>query len=208
MATDQCQLSPANVEARFQLREWRRPSNPRADDTLFRPIDADDYRANGESAGDCSNLRQNVLVRITFPLPPNMRLIDPATNSPSTETFVDVWRALASVNDVALTGRDGLNPWARLPNPSGGYQLDARVGTLQEQALRVFTNHAQVQHAPSARCSTIVVPASAVHQPSRAGPCRARERRHVSTAGSRSAAFRVRAARQSGVRARLRPMSW
>jgi len=148
MATDQFQLSAANAETRFRLLQWRRRSNPRADDPLFRPIDADGFRTNGERAGDFSNLRQNGLVRISFPLPPNMRLIDPATNAPSPETFVDVWRAVPSVNDVALTGPDGLNPWARLPNVFGGYQVDARLETLQEQALGAFTNHAQVQHAP------------------------------------------------------------
>ena len=60
-------------------------SIPTADDPLFRPIDADDFRTNGEHASDFSNLRQNGLVRITFDLPPNMRLIDPVTNQPSAE---------------------------------------------------------------------------------------------------------------------------
>ena len=50
MATDQFQLSPAGVEARFQLLQWRRRWNPNADDPLFRPIDADDFRTNGEQA--------------------------------------------------------------------------------------------------------------------------------------------------------------
>ena len=72
--------------------QWQRRRNPRADDPLFRPIDADDFRTNGEHASDFSNLRQNGLVRITFPLPANIKLIDPATNAPSSETFVDVWR--------------------------------------------------------------------------------------------------------------------
>ena len=54
--------------------------------------------------------------------------IDPATNMPSAETFVDVWRMVPTVNDVALTGPDGINPWPRAPNFFGGYQLDARVG--------------------------------------------------------------------------------
>ena len=88
---------------RLQLRRRR---HPQADDPLFRPIDADDFRTNGENASDFSNLRQNGLVRITFPLPPNIRLIDPATNAPSAETFVDVWRSVPTVNDVALTGAD------------------------------------------------------------------------------------------------------
>jgi cytochrome c peroxidase len=41
--------------------------------------------------------------------------------------------------------------WPRGPNETGGYQLDARLATLQEQALGAFTNHAQVQNPPSQR---------------------------------------------------------
>ena len=116
MPTDSFQLSPASVEARFQFLQWRRRWNPDADDPLFRPIDADDFRINGDNASDFSNLRQNGLVRITFPLPPNIRLIDPATNQPSSETEVDVWRAVPTVNDVALTGPDDGILWPRGPN--------------------------------------------------------------------------------------------
>ena len=148
MATSHFQLSPADVEARFRLLELRRRGDPNADDPLFRPIDADDFRVNGESAGDFSNLRQNGLVRVTLPLPPNIKLVDPVTNAPSTETFVDVWRAVPTVNDVKLTGPDGINPWPRGPNNTGGYQLDARVTTLQEQALGALINHAQIQSLP------------------------------------------------------------
>jgi cytochrome c peroxidase len=146
MATDHFQLSPASVEARFRRLQQRRRRDPGADDPLFQPIDADDFRTNGTSAADFSNLRQNGLVRIVFPLPANIRLVDPATNAPSSETFVDVWRAVPTVNDVALTGPDGTNPWTRDPNKTGGYQLDGRVATLQEQALGALTNHAQVQN--------------------------------------------------------------
>ena len=102
MPTDSFQLSPASAEARFQFLQWRRQWNPDADDPLFRPIDADDFRINGDNASDFSTLRQNGLVRITFALPPNIRLIDPATNQPSSETEVDVWRAVPTVNDVAF----------------------------------------------------------------------------------------------------------
>ena len=151
MATDSFQLSPASAEARFQLLQWRRRWNPNADDPLFRPIDADDFRTNGENASDFSNLRQNGLVRITFTLPPNIRLIDPATNLPSAETEVDVWRSVPTVNDVALTGPDHGILWPRGPNETGGYQLDARVSTLQEQALAALTNHAQILHPPPQR---------------------------------------------------------
>ena len=139
MVTDHFQLSPANAERRFQFLQWRRQFNPKADDPLFRPIDADDFRTNGDDASDFSNLRENGLIRIVFPLPANIKLIDPATNLPSAETFVDVWRMVPTVNDVKLTGPDGENPWPRGPNPAGGYQLDARITTLQDQALGALT---------------------------------------------------------------------
>src|SRR5688572_17904745 len=74
MPTNSFQLSPDSAEARFQLLEWRRRWDPNADDPLFRPIDADDFRANGENARDYRNLRQNGLIRITFLLPLNVRL--------------------------------------------------------------------------------------------------------------------------------------
>ena len=151
MPTDSFQLSPASAEARFQLLQWRRQFDPEADDPLFRAIDADDFRTNGDAAVDFSSLRQNGLIRITFPLPPNIRLIDPATNAPSSETFVDVWRMVPTVNDVELTGPDGAAAWPRGPNPTGGFQLDGRFGTLQEQALGAFINHAQVATLPSQR---------------------------------------------------------
>src|SRR4051794_16139388 len=135
MAADNFQLSLASVEARYELLQVLRQSNPHADDPLFRPIDADDFRTNGENASDFSNLRENGLVRVLIPLPSNIKLIDPATNRPSDETVAEVWRAVPSVNNVKLTGPDAVNPWTRGPNASGGYQLDARITTLQEQAL-------------------------------------------------------------------------
>src|SRR4029077_13208445 len=93
----------------------------------------------------------NGLVRITFTLPSNIKVIDPATNAPSADTFVDVWRSVPSVNNVALPGPDGVNPWPRGPNEFGGYQLDARIATLQDQALGALTNHAEIQGMPSQR---------------------------------------------------------
>ena len=150
MPTDSFQLSPASVEARFQLLRLRRRLNPKADDPLFRPIDADDFRTNGDSASDFGNLRQG-LIRITFPLPANIRLVDPATDDVSAETEVDVWRSVPTVNDVALTGADDGIMWPRGPNERGGYQLDARFSTLQQQAQAAFTAHAQVQSAAPQR---------------------------------------------------------
>jgi cytochrome c peroxidase len=146
MPTDNFQLSPANAEARFQLLRLRRHFDPNADDPLFRAVDADDFRTNGESAHDFSNLRKNGLIRVTLPLPSNIRLVDSTTGLVTSETFVDLWRMVPSVNNVALTGPDGQNPWFREPNATGGYQLDARFGSLQEQAHGAFVAHAQTQN--------------------------------------------------------------
>jgi cytochrome c peroxidase len=151
MPTEQFRLTPAAAESRYQHLLTRRQRYPGADDPLFRPIDADDFRVNGEHASDYSNLRQNGLIRIVFALPPNIRLIDPATNAPSDERSVDIWRSVPGVADVKLTGADGVNPWPRGPNPSGGFQLDARFLTLQEQALGALVAHAQVQNPPPQR---------------------------------------------------------
>jgi cytochrome c peroxidase len=149
MPSDSFQLSPANVEARFQKLLERLAEDPEADDPLFRPIDADDFRINGQAASDYGNLRQHGVIRITLPLPSNIKLIDPATNLPSAETFVDVWRMVPTVNDVRITGHDGENPWPRGPNQAGGYQLDARFLTLQQQATGALLSHAEVQGLPS-----------------------------------------------------------
>jgi len=150
MPDDSFQLSPMRVEARFQALQALRERNPNADDPLFRPIDADDFRINDADAHDFSTLRQNALIRITFPLPPNIWLIDPETGLPSNETSVDVWRMVPSVNNVAITGPGTVNSWPRGPNIFGGYQLDARIGTLEEQALGALVNHAEISgHPPS-----------------------------------------------------------
>ena len=149
---DSLQLSPDSAQARYKLLQLRRKWNPRAQDPLFLPIDADDFRIHGEKASDYSNLLENGLIRVTLPLPPNMRLIDPLTNAVSTETTADVWRMVPSVNDVRLTGSDGATPaWPRGPNTTGGYQLDGRKANLQEQALGAFEAHAQTTKAPGAR---------------------------------------------------------
>jgi cytochrome c peroxidase len=151
MASDHFQLSPDSAEQRFQFLKWRQSWNPRASDPLFLPIDADDFRTNGALANDFSNLRENGLIRVTLPLPANVHLIDPATNAVSTETSVDVWRAVPSVFNVNLTGPDGAIPWPRGPNPTGGYQLDGRKVSLQEQALGALEAHAQIVNAPAQR---------------------------------------------------------
>jgi cytochrome c peroxidase len=151
MPADSFQLSPADVERRYQDLEARRLRHGSADDPLFRAIDADDFHTAGDAASDFRNLRENGLIRITFDLPANMRLIDPATNTVSMETSADVWRTVPSVMNVKLTGPDDVNPWFRGPNLSGGYQLDARIESLQEQAAAALTHHAQIVGAPPQR---------------------------------------------------------
>jgi len=118
------QLSPAVARARFEALLAKRSANKNADDPLFRPVDADDFRQHGDAANDYSNLVENGLVRVTLALPPNVRLIDPSTCStldpvacqPTDETSVDVWRAVMPVNNVAITGPDDVPPiWPPAP---------------------------------------------------------------------------------------------
>jgi mono/diheme cytochrome c family protein len=166
---DSFQLSPAVARARFEALLAKRAVNKNADDPLFRPVDADDFREHGDAANDYSNLVENGLVRVPLALPPNVRLIDPATCAvpdpvacqPTAETSVDLWRAVMPVNNVAITGPDNVLPiWPPAPrtsimgidpngpNRQGGYQHDARFGTLQEQARGALLAHAQVSIEP------------------------------------------------------------
>jgi cytochrome c peroxidase len=165
MPSDSFQLSPASARARFDALQAKREQNKNADDPLFRPVDADDFRINGDSAADFSNLVENGLVRVTMPLPLNLKLIDTVTGQPSDETSVDLWRAVMPVLNVAITGSDSVLPiWPpgaprppimgqdpNGPNRQGGYQHDARFGTLQEQARGALIAHAQVSVEPPQR---------------------------------------------------------
>ncbi len=145
------QLTPAAALARFN-----EMTSSGEDDPLFRPIDANDFRINGAAAHDYTNLTVNGLIRITIPLPPNVKLLDcgsavpcPPTARPTSETVADVWRSVPSILNVNITGPDGLAPvWPRGPNPTGGYQLDGRIDTLQHQALSALRNHASITVDP------------------------------------------------------------
>src|SRR5205085_10434125 len=122
------------------------------------------FDINGDAATDYSNLRQNGLIRIRMPLPPNIKLVDPAscktggvpapcqtaaTYTVSAATTTDVWRSVPSVLNVNVSGPDTqAPPWPRGPNTQGGYQLDGRVDTLQNQALGAFIHHAAVGQLP------------------------------------------------------------
>ena len=165
MPSESFQLSPKAAQSRFEDLQAARKQDENADDPLFRPVDADDFRINGEHAIDFSNLLENGLVRVTMPLPLNVKLIDPVTGQPTEETFVDLWRAVMPVLNIAITGPDGVAPiWPggaprtpimgqdpNGPNRQGGYQHDARFGTLQEQARGALFGHAQVSVEPPMR---------------------------------------------------------
>ena len=104
------------------------------------------------NATDFSNLRQNGLVRITFTLPPNIRLIDPATNAPSAETFVDVWRMRADgQRRRAHRSRTMSNPWPRGPNPVRRIPA-GRAASRRSRSRRSArsTNHAQIAERAAA----------------------------------------------------------
>src|SRR5262245_13390035 len=61
LPTDRVQLSPASAEARFRFRQWRRQFGSRANDPLFLPMDADDFRTYGDAGDDFRYLRENGL---------------------------------------------------------------------------------------------------------------------------------------------------
>ncbi len=153
MVSENFQLTPAAAQARFA-----QMTTTGVDDPLFRAIDADDFRVNGAAAHDFTNLTQLGLVRVTIPLPANVKLLDcgatvpcPASALPTSETVADVWRSTPSIFDVKITGPDGVAPASpRAPNLSGGYQLDGRIDTLQNQALSALRNHAGITVDPPA----------------------------------------------------------
>jgi cytochrome c peroxidase len=163
--SDSFQLSPSVARARFDALLEKLAHNKNADDPLFRPVDADDFRVNGNRASDFSNLVQNGLVRVTMPLPLNVKVIDPVTGQRSNDTSVDLWRAVMPVLNVATSGPDFTLPFwpagaprvailgqdPNGPNRQGGYQHDARFATLQEQARGALFAHAQVTVEPPAR---------------------------------------------------------
>lgn len=153
MDSENFQLTPAAAQARFA-----QMSATGVDDPLFRAIDANDFRINGVTAHDFTNLTENGLIRVTLPLPANVKLLDcgstvpcPASALPTSETLADVWRSVPSILDAKITGPDGAGPvWPRSPNPRGGYQLDGRIDTLQNQAQGALRNHAAVAVDPPA----------------------------------------------------------
>ena len=111
-------LTPATVEARYQLLQARRQKNPDADDPLFRSIDADDFDQ------DFTTLRTKALVRVRLPLASNVRLADDPDAS-----SVMVWRAVPTVMNARLTAP---------------FQAEGRKATLPDQAIAAMQDHSEV----------------------------------------------------------------
>ena len=125
------QLTPQHVEARFQALQLSRLTDPEADDPLFRPVDAND------GADDFTNLRDHALVRVFIQLATDangQKLVWPVDDPDA--TFVSVWRSTPSVLNTAFTAP---------------YQLDARVPTLQAQALGALINHSEILDTPKTK---------------------------------------------------------
>ena len=125
------QLTPANVEARYQALQELRLTDPLADDPLFRSVDAND------DADDFTNLRTHALVRVFIKLPTDaqgQKLMWPVSD-PSA-TIVSVWRSTPTVMNTAFTAP---------------YQLDGRQPTLQAQALGALVGHSEIANEPKDR---------------------------------------------------------
>ncbi len=118
-------LTPATVEARYQLLQARRRKNPDADDPLFRSIDADDFNQ------DFTTLRTKALVRVKLPLKENVTLVDDPT-----ATSVLVFRSVPTVVNARLTAP---------------FQAEGRQASLPEQALAAMREHSEVTQDPSER---------------------------------------------------------
>ncbi len=122
---DNFALTPATVEARYQLLQKRRRLDPAADDPLFRSIDADDFDQ------DFTTLRTKALVRVALPLKSNVQLAD----DPGA-TSVLVWRAVPTVVNAGITSP---------------FQAEGRLGTLPEQARAAIREHSEVTADPGDR---------------------------------------------------------
>jgi cytochrome c peroxidase len=124
-------LTPAHAEDRWQKLQQARATNPKADDPLFRSIDADDFDQ------DFTRLRKHALVRVIIRLPRDAdgnKLVWPLDDPDADE--VKLFRATPGVRNVALTAP---------------YQYDGRFATLQEQASGALVVHAEIQHNPNPR---------------------------------------------------------
>jgi cytochrome c peroxidase len=117
-------LSPKTVESRWRRLQAARRTDPRADDPLFRSIDADDGKQ------DYTLLRTRALIKVRIPLPERVRL----TDSPQA-THVTVSRAVPPLSMLKYTAP---------------YQQDRTIATLEEQARAAVSAHIEASAPPTA----------------------------------------------------------
>ena len=216
MDSENFQLTPAAAQARFA-----QMTMTGVDDPLFRAIDADDFRVNGAAAHDFTNLTQNGLIRVTIPLPANVKLLDcgatvpcPASALPTNETVADVWRSVPSILDVSITGPDGAGPaWPRGPNLRG--RLPARrphrhaAEPGARRAAQPCRGHGRSAGELSGRPGSL--PECTVLLAEREGAVGRHRCRHEPAARSRSRAERPGDGWQVGLQPGMRPVprrSW
>lgn len=116
-------LSPRTVEARWRRLQEMRRIDPRADDPLFRPIDADDGR------DDFTSLRSRALIKVRVPLPQRVRL----TDSPQANE-VTVLRSVPALSGLGLTSP---------------YQQDRAIASLEEQVRAALVAHMETTVPPT-----------------------------------------------------------
>jgi cytochrome c peroxidase len=116
-------LSPKTVEMRWQRLQVARRTDAKADDPLFRSIDADDGN------NDFTMLRTRALVKVRVPLPARVRLTDAPLRS----------EAVVHRSVPALSGLKHTAP----------YQQDRSVATLEEQVRAALIAHMQAKKPPT-----------------------------------------------------------
>jgi cytochrome c peroxidase len=116
-------LSPKTVETRWQRLQRAKQIDAKADDPLFRSIDADDGN------DDFTMLRSRALVKVRVPLPARVRL----TDAPQASEVV-VLRSVPALSGLKHTGP---------------YQQDRTIGTLEAQVRAALVAHMQTTTAPS-----------------------------------------------------------
>ena len=121
--TDGYSLSPKTVESRWQRLQAARRLDPKADDPLFRSIDADDGKE------DFSMLRTRALVKVRVPLPSRVRLKD----APRQEV-VTVLRSVPALSGLKFTAP---------------YQQDRSIASLEDQVRAALIAHMQTSTPPT-----------------------------------------------------------
>ena len=198
MATDHFQLSPASAEARFQLLQRRRRAEP---DGRRSAVPADRRRRFPDQRRARQRLQQSAPERPGPDHVPAAAEHQAHRSRDQRAVGRDVRGRVAHGAHASTTSRspdpDGVNPWPREPEPLRRIP----AGRARRDAAGAGARCAGQSRADPERAAAAVarrpgvVPARAVHEPSRARAVRRGERGHDAAAGSGSAAQRARSSR-------------